>query len=165
MSKIRLSTFAIFCVVILSGGLLLHVSQEVQDAQNELHVLERKIEREKEAAHVLEVEWEYLNNPQRLDELAQRYLGLNVPEPSHMGAQLSSFPEAVHPSSGGTLLHNIMQNPVQGERSVQQEMSVIPARKPSVRPISVRKSSVRRPKIPQKDFDALIQSFSDEDGL
>ena len=51
------------------------IKYDVQDLEAEYQALNRNIEREQQAIHVLKAEWSYLNEPKRLRELAQQYLG------------------------------------------------------------------------------------------
>ena len=50
------------------------VSQKVQNAEHGLTSLQSNINLEKETIRVLSAEWDYLNRPERLEELAAKYL-------------------------------------------------------------------------------------------
>ena len=60
---------AIFC-----GGALFYVSQKTRDAREKLSSVTKEVENEKEAIRVFSAEWSYLNQPQRLEMLAKKYL-------------------------------------------------------------------------------------------
>lgn len=51
------------------------IKYDVQDLESEYNTLNRSIEREHQAIHVLKAEWSYLNEPERLRDLAEMYLG------------------------------------------------------------------------------------------
>lgn len=74
-------TFWVFTAAAICAGILLHVSQKVQQAESHLATLESQIEEEQSRIRVLGAEWEYLNTPQRLEMLSGEYLEL-VPSDS-----------------------------------------------------------------------------------
>src|SRR3546814_13154806 len=53
---------------------MFHVTFKVDEVAADLHDLDRQILKEREAIHVLEAEWAYLNNPVRIEELAANLL-------------------------------------------------------------------------------------------
>jgi hypothetical protein len=59
-----------------AGGTLFHVSFEVSELDDRLGKLNRDIRTDREAIHVLRAEWSFLNQPNRLEELARRHLNL-----------------------------------------------------------------------------------------
>lgn len=81
--------------VLLAGALslaLFAVKYEVQDLEDELLELNRAIVADRQAVHVLEAEWSFLNNPDRLNRLARRHLGLAPVGPDQLGA-VSRLPQ------------------------------------------------------------------------
>lgn len=58
------------------GFALFQVKHKVQMLEEELAQLNRTILDEQEAIHVLKAEWSYLNQPERLQALNVKYLGL-----------------------------------------------------------------------------------------
>lgn len=60
------------------------VKYEVRDLEDELARLQADLNNRQESIHVLRAEWSYLNRPERLTELAQRYLDLTPMAPSQM---------------------------------------------------------------------------------
>jgi cell division protein FtsL len=58
---------------------------EVRDLETQLASLERQISDSRESAHVLRAEWSYLSRPERLAELAARYLDLAPMGTDQMG--------------------------------------------------------------------------------
>ncbi len=70
----RKSTFLWLVLAAFCGTALFHTSQKVHDERNRLAALNTSIAHEKESIRVLNAEWSYLNNPQRLETLAKTYL-------------------------------------------------------------------------------------------
>lgn len=133
MKKIRGRTLTVFAVAALSGGLLLYMSQKVQQAEQELARLEASYHHEQETIRVLNAEWAYLNSPARLEALARDYLNLQMPAAGQMSSQLSGLPAPVYvPVPQKKLFHNIAQGT--DEPSYEQNSVVRvppPERKPN----------------------------------
>ena len=70
----------ILAIVILLGSAfgLFQVKYRVQDLNKDVAEMDRQIEEEKNAIHVLNAEWAYLNQPDRLRTLAEKYLQLSA---------------------------------------------------------------------------------------
>lgn len=80
------------------GGLLLWTAQNVQQKEAHLRALKTAIISERENIRVLEAEWHYLNQPQRLEHLSQKYLDL-VPATDHtMALDSTALPEITLPN-------------------------------------------------------------------
>ena len=60
---------------------LFHVKYQVQALEDEILRVNRQIVAEQEAIHVLQAEWSYVNQPQRLQSLSSRYLELQPLQP------------------------------------------------------------------------------------
>lgn len=73
---IRPTTVAWLALALLIVVGLFHVKFQVQALEDELVRLNRQIDGEQEAIHVLKAEWSYVNQPQRLQDLSSRYLEL-----------------------------------------------------------------------------------------
>lgn len=125
MKKRRLRHIAVFALAGLSGGLLLQTSQDVQRAEEEMAAIRLGVESEQESMRVLHAEWDYLNNPERLEALAARYLDLVPPTDATVVSTPASLPEAVSP--------------------------VIPPQKPSlaISPVSYTPSASVAPEVPE----------------
>ncbi len=82
---IRLSTFLWLAVAAAIGFGLFHLKYEVQALEDELFRLNRAILGEQQATHVLKAEWSYMNQPQRLQALANRHLELRPMKPDQLG--------------------------------------------------------------------------------
>ncbi len=70
----------VIALVIISGGVLMNISQHVQRAEREIKSYDRKIAQKQEELRVLKAEWAYLNNPSRLELLASQGLGFTSPK-------------------------------------------------------------------------------------
>ena len=75
---IRRSTVTLLLVAIGLGFGLFRLTYEVQTLEGELSRLNRAITAEREATHVLQAEWSYLNEPTRLEALSKKHLGLHA---------------------------------------------------------------------------------------
>ena len=71
----RLSIF-IGLFIIIIGITLFHVKYKVVGLEQELAFTNRKIIESQQSIHILKAEWEHLNNPARLQQLAQKHLHL-----------------------------------------------------------------------------------------
>ena len=70
----RLSTLIWMLVIVVAAFLLYEVKYEVQSLKSQVAETSHRLEAEKEAMHVVAAEWAYLNRPQRLQQLAAKYL-------------------------------------------------------------------------------------------
>lgn len=84
------SAIALALLALVSFGLYNGVSR-VKAQQQALETIKGEIARESEAIRVLKAEWSYLNQPERLQALAQRYLALAPTEASQITV-LASLP-------------------------------------------------------------------------
>ncbi len=82
-------------IVLLAAALsltLFVVKYQVQDFEEELVEYNRALTDDRQAIHVLKAEWSYLNQPDRLRNLAERYLGLAAVETRQVGTAAEFFP-------------------------------------------------------------------------
>ena len=63
---------------------LFQLKHQVHALDEELMRLNRQIAAEHQTIHVLKAEWSYFNQPQRLEALAQRHLGLTPMKPQQL---------------------------------------------------------------------------------
>lgn len=105
---------ALWMVLIVGSVLGLYVVKyRVQGLQAEIVEVSRQLEEEQENLHVVAAEWAYLNQPERLQRLAERYLSLEpitmrqiadiegVPLPGRMVASADGIaPAPLHPAEG-----------------------------------------------------------------
>ena len=81
---IRAATILWVALAGLVGVGLFHLKHEVQALDEELVRLNRQIAQEHRTIHVLKAEWSYINQPQRLERLAQRHLDLVPMKPQQI---------------------------------------------------------------------------------
>jgi hypothetical protein len=94
---IRLGTFIWLAILTMIGVGLYQVELGVLAKEAELKQINRQIDANREATHVLEAEWSYLNDPTRLADLARRYTDLTPATPT----QIASFDRLMpRPPSG-----------------------------------------------------------------
>ena len=84
---------ALFWIALLAvaGGTVMRVSYQVRHVQEHLSQIGRDIHREQDALRILTAEWNTLNDPQRIDALAKRYLPLK-PTPIQRVVALDDIP-------------------------------------------------------------------------
>ena len=72
----------------LASGALFHTSYQVQGLGDDLAGLNRAIVQEQEAIQILKAEWSYMNDPNRIEEMAARKPGGlgGVPVPPASGS-------------------------------------------------------------------------------
>ena len=108
---IRPATLILFALSAVAGAVLFGVAFEVNALEERLLTLNKRIAQDREAIHVLRAEWSYLNQPERLEGLSQRYLDLQPLQGEQMAvvaavparATREPDPRAQDPSSEPTL--------------------------------------------------------------
>lgn len=80
----RLITFFSLILLAIVGGVLFHIKYQVVEMESRLKAINRQTLQVQEAIQVLKAEWAYLNKPERLKELATRYLDIKPPETEQM---------------------------------------------------------------------------------
>jgi len=73
---IRRSTLFFACIAIAVGMGLFHVKYQVVSIHQEHKQTLERIKETNESIHVLKAEWTHLNDPKRLQTLAQKHLGI-----------------------------------------------------------------------------------------
>ncbi len=87
-------------VAILAFGLFA-LKYEVRGLEAELARLEREAQAEQEAMRVLNAEWSYLNRPERLRALSERYLPLTAVSARQIGG-IELLPSRIERATAGT---------------------------------------------------------------
>jgi hypothetical protein len=100
---IRLGTFIWLAVLTMIGVGLYQVELGVLAKESELRQINRQIDANRDATHVLEAEWSYLNDPTRLADLARRYTDLSPATPTQIAGfdRLQPRPPAGQPFERG----------------------------------------------------------------
>ncbi len=93
---IRSATFGGLVVGGLMAVFVFAVKYEVQDLETDFNALNRSIERERQAIHVLLAEWSHLNEPARIRDLARQHLGLDGLTAGQVG-EISQIPMRANP--------------------------------------------------------------------
>lgn len=83
-------------LAIACGIALFLVKYEVQNLEDELRQVQREVRADRETIHILEAEWTYLNDPERLARLAERVLGLQPVTPEQV-VTVAALPERPEP--------------------------------------------------------------------
>jgi cell division protein FtsL len=71
-------------LVTLLGGALFHVKYQVVQLADQLQQVQKKKRDTVQTLHLLKAEWACLNEPERLETLAKKYLDLKPTESSQM---------------------------------------------------------------------------------
>lgn len=80
-----------FLLALIGGFLLFKLKYEVVEIEKQLAQAEQQIALEKEMIHVLNAEWSHLNEPQRLQKLAEKYLDIAPMKTNQIAAVISDF--------------------------------------------------------------------------
>ena len=75
---IRITTLLWVALLVIAGGTVMHVSYQVRHVEQRLSELNRDTRLEQDKLRILSAEWDTLNDPQRIDELAKRHLTLEA---------------------------------------------------------------------------------------
>lgn len=84
---IRLGTTITMSLAVAAGIGLFYAKHRVQALEHEISAIQQQILRDREAIHVLHAEWSFLNDPERLAELARRHLEMAP----LAGSQIATF--------------------------------------------------------------------------
>lgn len=157
MKKIRLRFLVVFVMAACSGALLLRVSQNVQHAEENLAQLQAAIAQEENSTSFLKAEWAYLNNPERLEKLANKYTDLVPPSTAMMAVDANDVPPRVQ--------EKITPEDAAASSMIQPAALQI-KEKPQTpsRPLSRKSaaSSAAPAKSPEKDFTEVLDSIRRE---
>jgi cell division protein FtsL len=88
----RFGAIFTFSVAVAAGIGLYHAKYRVLALESELAQVQQHIQRDREAIHVLKAEWSFLNEPDRLAELARRSLEM-APVAGSQLATIADVPE------------------------------------------------------------------------
>lgn len=117
-------------LALLAGVGLFLLKHDVQTKEDQLARLNRKISADRSAIHVLQAEWTYLNSPDRLRELAARYLPEMQPMKSDQVTTMDALPQRQPDGSPAPST----AKPVASKTSPRSGAALPPAELVSVRP-------------------------------
>lgn len=92
----RRMTILWLALAAICSAVLFHTSQQVTDGRAKLTALNADIRKEGETVRVLQAEWSYLNQPDRLEKLSKQYLEL-APLKGRQFTQLTETPDRPPP--------------------------------------------------------------------
>lgn len=96
----RLSFMLLLALALIAAVGTFVLKHEVQKLEAKLGDVHARIVSDQEALHVLRAEWSYLNQPERLKDLARRHLDLLPLAPGQI-VRLEDLPfRAVYPAAG-----------------------------------------------------------------
>jgi len=72
--SLRMTLLIYMAVIALVACGVYFVKYSAQDMQRKVAALEKQLQQEREALHLLRAEWAYLNRPERLSRLATQHL-------------------------------------------------------------------------------------------
>jgi hypothetical protein len=116
---IRLGTFVWLALLTMIGVGLYQVELGVLAKESELRQINRQIDNNRDATHVLEAEWSYLNDPTRLADLTRRYTDLAPATPT----QIASFDRLVpRPPAGAPFERGLHEGGAAGAAALLASM-------------------------------------------
>ncbi|HUD51938.1 cell division protein FtsL [Parvibaculum sp.] len=111
-----LNIILVISVICLSAGLY-DIKYRAEAAEKRASQIERDIASEQEGIRVLRAEWSYLNQPERLQQLAQRYTTLEALKASQIG----SFQDVPVPHKADEFYAPVTRRPPAGYAGVAPE--------------------------------------------
>lgn len=167
MKIIRMRTLTVLGLAGLMGAALFYTSQSVQEAEEKLAVLKSDYAQEMESIRLLNTEWAFLNNPQRLETLSKKYLDLVPPQPNTM----VSAPDEL-PVKDQDAMESPAETSVQGPPPQGLQPAVFKAPLPRAKPAfassfpfpspSPSAASPAKSNSPRKNRDSLLRQLSRE---
>ena len=154
---LKIITGGIWALAIIIGVGLFATSKKVQNAESKLYTQQKNIVQQEERIAVLNAEWHYLNNPQRLEQLAGHYWDESLQEKRSRPIILAGAPEL----PAEMMFLSPPQKPARAivvvEETNEKESAdeiVLAAAVPSAPPRSAVHSN------PRQDFQAMLISYS-----
>ena len=80
----RVSHLTWLALTVAVGAGLYMLKYKVQDLEHDLVAKQAQIQRDRSAIRVLQAEWTYLNDPNRLRRLSEEYLGFQAASPQNV---------------------------------------------------------------------------------
>ncbi len=118
---LKLSTVLSLVLAVISASLLFWVSQNVQEKERILARLQDQKQAEEESLRVLKAEWDYLNRPDRLEELASKYLNMQSVTVDHVVESVSAIPQPEEEVTAPEIQH--VSTDISSENTPKKELS------------------------------------------
>jgi hypothetical protein len=122
---LKLSTFLSLFLAVIAAALLFWVSQNVQEKERVLTRLQDRLQAEEESLRVLKAEWDYLNRPDRLEELASKYLDMKSVTVDHVVQSVSAIPQPEEETTAPDVTEVSTQKG--NDQNPQKELSELPS--------------------------------------
>ncbi|MBP2315282.1 cell division protein FtsL [Azospirillum soli] len=148
-------------LIAVAGVVTFQTSYEVQELEEKLGSLNRKIMAEQEAIQILKAEWSYLNDPMRLENLSRQHLALQPTEARQFVAmdvvpmrpvpvpEVEPAPSLIpKPSVIPAPLPPMASNPAKPAAGAIIPASATPARPAPIKPSAIIPASAKVPALP-----------------
>lgn len=132
----RPAALILFALSVVAGAALFGVAFEVSELDDRLIVLNEEITSDRDAIHVLQAEWSYLNQPERLEGLSRRYLDLQ-PLAGDQFSEIAALPVRPAPESSPAEATPEDATPAEADTPVASA----PNAKPRLKPAAPRRPS------------------------
>lgn len=140
-----------FCLSILIGAVLFQTTQRVSDGRQKLAALTHDLQEEEETLRVLQAEWSYLNQPDRLEKLSREYLKLSPMKGQQFSrtGSIAMRPAPPTPEEDAAALLAAVENADAPEVLMQAATAAPrpPVRKPRLRPATLTSSAPQQPRL------------------
>lgn len=150
-------------IVAACATFLFSTSQSVQQAESRLEDLRAALAREKQSVRVLRAEWDYLNRPDRIEALAQRYLDLVPPAGEELIASIDALAPAMTEApptpaerAGSGIRQSVADEPLIPVPSLPPRASSTPAPSSPAPAVFSAKSPVPAPRGGYRSFDEIL---------
>lgn len=156
----RFGTILTLSLAVAAGIGLFYAKHRVQALEEELAGLQQRILTDREAIHVLKAEWSFLNDPDRLADLARRHLelapiaGAQLATVDEVPEKLPLAPETLEPPADGVTAPETETVPAPEAQMVSAPAPVVkPAPVAETAPVVVAVPA--KPSPPAPSFDEL----------
>lgn len=146
--KIRLSAIFIMMVATGCGFALFHVSQDVQRTESEFQKINTALRKERDVIRVLETEWDYLNRPDRIEDLTKTHLQMTPAIPGALVRDSADVPTATLPIPGRKPQH-----------ALHRDIHHAPAAKEDSAPAAPVKPDMAAPQNSRQQFNDLLNQL------
>lgn len=108
----RKSTFLWLTLAAVASATLFHTSQEVTDGRARLAQINKETQQEEESLRVLQAEWSYLNQPERLEKLVRQFMTGLEPQKGRQFMRLSELKDRlIEPAAPAEAVKSVAEAP------------------------------------------------------